>query len=48
MYSPLISGGKFVKEGKCRLVFGQKNVHIVKGRTGELVKEIMKQAKGAT
>ena len=45
MHSPLLSGGKFVKEGKCTLVFGRKNVHVIKERTGELVKEIMKQAK---
>ena len=44
MYSSLISGGKFVKKG-CSLVFEQKNAHIVKGRTGELVKEVMKQDK---
>ena len=43
IHSPLLSGGKFVKEGKCTLVFGRKNAHVVKGRTGELVKEIMKQ-----
>ena len=45
MHSPLLSSGKFVKEGKCTLVFGRKNVHVIKGRTVELVKEIMKQAK---
>ena len=45
MHSPLLSGGKFVKEEKCTLVFGRKNAHVVKGQTGELVKEIMKQTK---
>ena len=45
MHSPLLSGGVFVKEGECTLVFGRKNAHIVKGKTGELVKAIMKQAK---
>ena len=44
IHSPLLSGGEFVVGGKCTLVFGRKNAHIVKGRTGELVKEIMKQA----
>ena len=44
MHSPLLSGGVFVKEGDCTLVFGRKNAHIVKGQTGELVKAIMKQA----
>ena len=34
MHSPLLSGGKFVKEGKCTIVFGRKNAHVVKGRTG--------------
>ena len=34
----------FVKEGKCTLVIGRKNGHVVKGRTGELVQQIMKQA----
>ena len=37
MNSPLLSGGKFVKEGKCTLVFRRKNAHIAKGRTEELV-----------
>ena len=45
MHSPVLRGGKFIKEGKCTLLFGQKNMHVVKGRTGELVKEILKQAK---
>ena len=31
MHSPLLGSGKFVKEGKCTLVFGRKNAHIVKG-----------------
>ena len=44
MNSPLLSGRKFVKEGKCTLVFRRKNAHVVKGQTGELVREIMKQA----
>ena len=44
MHSPLLSGGTFVKKGKCRLVFGRKNAHVVKGRTGELVQQIIKQA----
>ena len=44
IHSSLLSGGKFVKEGKWTLVFGRKNTHVVKRQTGELVKEIMKQA----
>ena len=44
MHSPLLSGGTFVKEDKCTLVFGRENVHIVQGRTGELVQYIIKQA----
>ena len=43
--SPLLSGGKLIKEGKYTLVFGRKNAHVVKGQTGEVVKAIMKQAK---
>ena len=43
IHSPLLSGRKFVKEGKCTLVFGRKNAHVVKGQTGGLVKKIMKQ-----
>ena len=39
MHSPLFSGKRFVKEGKCTLVFGRKDAHVVKGRTGELIKE---------
>ena len=42
MHSPLLSDGKFVQ--KCTLVFGRKHAHIVKGPTGELIKEIMKNA----
>ena len=42
MHSPLLSGGKFFKEGKCALVFGRKNAHVVKVRTEETVKEIKK------
>ena len=45
MHSPLLSGGKFAKEGKCTFVFGRKNAHVIKGRKGELVKEMMKQTK---
>ena len=37
IHSSLLSGGKFVKEEKCTLVFGRKNAHMVKGQTGELV-----------
>ena len=44
MHLPLLSGGKFVKEVKCTLVFEKKNTHVVKGQIGELVKEIMRQA----
>ena len=44
MHPPHLSGRKVVKEGKCTLVFGRKNAHIVKVRTGELVKKITKQA----
>ena len=44
MYSPLLSGGKFVKEEKCTLVFKRNNAHVVKGQTGKLIREIMKQA----
>ena len=44
MHSPLLGGGKFVKEGKCTLVFGRENAHIVKGQTGKLVQQIIKQA----
>ena len=44
MHLPLLSGGRFVKLGKCTLVFGRKNAHVVKEQTGELVKKIMKQA----
>ena len=44
MHPSLLNGGTFVKEEICTLVFGRKNAHVVKGRTGELVKEIMKQA----
>lgn len=44
IHSPLLGGGKFVKEGKCTLVFGRKNAHIVKGETGKLVQRIIKQA----
>ena len=36
-HSLLLSGGKFVKEEKCTLVFGRENTHVVKGRTGDLV-----------
>ena len=43
MHSPLLSGIKSVNEGKFTLVFGRKNAYVVKGRTGELVKKIMKQ-----
>ena len=43
MHSPLLSGEKFVKERKCTLVFGRKNAHVVKRRTGELIKKITKQ-----
>ena len=45
MHSSLLNGGKFVKEEICTLVFGRKNAHVVKRRTGKLIKEIMKQAK---
>ena len=45
MHSPLLSGGRFVKKGKYTLVYGQNNGHVVKRRTGKLVKEKMKQAK---
>ena len=34
----------FVKEGKCTLIFGKENAHIVKGHTGRLVQQIIKQA----
>ena len=44
MHSPLLGGGKFVKEGICTLVFGRKNAHIVKGQTGTLVQHKIKQA----
>ena len=44
MHSLLLSGGKYIKERKCTLVFGRKNAHVVKEQTGELVKKIMKQA----
>ena len=44
MHSPLLSGGVFVTEGDCTLVFGRENAHILKGKTGEVVKAIMKQA----
>ena len=44
IHSPLLSGRKIFKKGKCTLVFGSKNSHMVKGQTGELVKKIMKQA----
>ena len=33
MHLPLLRGGEFVVEGKCVLVFRQKNTHIIKGRT---------------
>ena len=45
MYSPLLSDRKFVNNGKYILVFGSNDVHVVNGRTGELVKEIMKQTR---
>ena len=44
MYSQVLSGENFVKEGKCTLVFGRENAHVIQGRTGELVQQIMKQA----
>ena len=44
MHSPLLGGGTFVKEGKCTLVFGRENAHIVKGSIGKLVQQIIKQA----
>ena len=43
MHSPLLSGGNFFKKG-CILVFGQKNLHIIKEQTGELIQQIMKKA----
>ena len=45
MHSPPLSGGKFVKK-RCTLVFGRENAHIVKGKTGEIVKRIITKAKG--
>ena len=44
MHSPLLSGGTFVKEDKCTLVFGRENAHIVQGCTRKLVQQIIKQA----
>ena len=44
MHSPLLGSGTFVNEGKCTLVFGRENAHVVKGRTGRLVQQIIKQA----
>ena len=35
--------GEFVKKG-WTLVFGQHNVHVIKGSTGELIKQIMNKA----
>ena len=43
MHSPLLSGRKFIKEGKCTLVFGRKNTYVVKGHTREQVQQIMKK-----
>ena len=43
MHSPLLSGGKFVKKG-CTLVFGRENAHVVKGKTGEIIKRIITKA----
>ena len=39
MPSPLLSGSTFVKKGKYTLVFEQKNAHVDKGQTGELVEK---------
>ena len=44
MHSPLLGGEKFVKEGKCTLLLGRENAHIVKCRTGKSVQQIIKQA----
>ena len=43
MHSPLLSGEKFVKKG-CTLVFGRENAHVVKGKTGEIIKQIITKA----
>ena len=42
IYSPLLSGRKFVKKG-CTLVLSRRNVHVIKGSTGELIQQIMKK-----
>ena len=44
IHSPLLSGGTFVNEGKYTLVFGRENAHVVQGRTGKSVQQIIKQA----
>ena len=43
MHSPLLSGGKFVKQG-CTLVFDTPNAHILKGKTGDKIKKIVSEA----
>ena len=43
MHSPLLNGEKFVKKG-CTLVFLQRNAHVIKRSTWELIKQIMNTA----
>ena len=43
MYSPLLSGGKFVKNG-CQLFYDQPNVHVLCGETRTKIKKYYRRS----
>ena len=44
MHSPLLSGGKFVKN-KCNIIFDTPEAHILTGETKEAVRQVIEEAK---